>query len=157
MKYGHSLLRCGFEWLSVYYILRIEDILTNRVVCFYRFVILAFDSLGRLFECVLVFCVCVCVCFVYIAVQLTHNFKPTYIFLFCIKKYAEVITISRHFCLFYNSEYVVTEEEQDYGKMIKRVDISSAKMYMYKRSFIHDSDQMCSVDAHTFSMRQQSC
>ena len=32
MKYGHSLLGCGFEWLSVYYIQRISDILTNIVI-----------------------------------------------------------------------------------------------------------------------------
>jgi len=88
------------------------------------------------------------VCAVYIAVQLTHNFKPTYKFLFCIKNYAEVITISRHFCLFYNSEYIVNEE-QNAGKIIKRVDNSSANMYMYKRTFIRDSDQKCPFDALT--------
>ena len=43
----------------------------------------------------------------------------------------------------------MTEEEQDAGKMIKRVDISSAKLYMYKRSFIYDSDQKCPFDALT--------
>jgi hypothetical protein len=33
--------------------------------------------------------------------------------------------------------------------MNKRVDISSAKMYMYKCSFIHDSDQKWLFDALT--------
>ena len=73
---------------------------------FHGFVILAFDSLERRFECVCLFLV------VYIAVQLTHNFKPTCTFLFCIKEYAEIITIYRDFYLFYNSEYVVTEDEK---------------------------------------------
>jgi hypothetical protein len=65
----------------------------------------------------------VCVCsflFVYIAVW-THNFKPTCIFLFCIKEYSEIKTVHREFCLLYNSEYVVTVDEQMLVKWIKEL------------------------------------
>jgi len=91
MKYGHSLLGCDFEWLSVYYIQGISDILTNRFVCsigLWYSLLIHSDGCSNVCVCLCVcVCVCVCVCLcvvvvvVCIAFQLTHNFKPTYIFI----------------------------------------------------------------------------